>query len=192
MNEKIKYNISLLGDTRVRKISIFRKLFTSKFNETTLATIGIDVKAIIFDDVKVNINGYNENRCFEITIYDTSGQEKFRAIPKNNIRGSDGIILVYDITNKQSFWHIETWVESISDIISNNNDNYLAMLLGNKLDLIIVQKENKGKDNKSIVRREEPTKEGEKACKNNHFEYTYIKDLFKKGYYRYQNRSKCK
>ena len=83
MNEKIKYNISLKGDSKVREISIFRKLFTSKFNETTLATIGRDVKAIIFNDVKVNINGYNENRIFEIAIYDTAGQEKFRAIPNN-------------------------------------------------------------------------------------------------------------
>ena len=46
MNEKIKYNISLKGDSKVREISIFRKLFTSKFKETTLATIGIDVRLL--------------------------------------------------------------------------------------------------------------------------------------------------
>ena len=119
-NENIKYKFTFLGDSTVGKTSIFRKLFTSKFREGVLSTVGIDVKTIKIEDVEVNTNGNNENKCFEIAVYDTSGQERFRSIPRNYIRGSDGIILIYDITNKQSFEHIETWLESISDIRSKN------------------------------------------------------------------------
>ena len=172
MNENIKYKISLLGDSRVGKTSIFRKLFASEFNQTTLSTIGIDVKTIIFEDIEVKTNGINEKKCFEIAIYDTAGQEKFRTIPRNYIRDSDGIILIYDITNKQSFENIKAWLESISDIISNNNnDNYSIMLLGNKLDLINDKKDNKDIDNNNKVNREVSTEEGEKASKNYNFEW---------------------
>jgi small GTP-binding protein len=135
-NENIKYKITLLGDSTVGKTSIFRKLFTSKFREGTLSTVGIEVKTIKFEDVEVNTNGNNEKKCFEIAIYDTSGQERFRSIPRNYIRGSDAIILIYDITNRQSFENIGIWLKSISDISSNNNCNsLLVMLLGNKLDI---------------------------------------------------------
>jgi len=179
-NEIIKYKITLLGDSTVGKTSIFKKLFTSKFNQGTLSTVGIDVKSIKFEDVEVNTNGINQKKCFEITIYDTSGQERFRSIPKNYIRGSDGIILIYDITNKETFEHIEIWLKSISEIVSNNNkDNYLVMLLGNKLDLANENDENEGnkdegikdEDNKDIKCRKVSAEEGEKVCKNYNFEW---------------------
>jgi small GTP-binding protein len=167
-NENIKYKFTFLGDSTVGKTSIFRKLFTSKFREGVLSTVGIDVKTIKIEDVEVNTNGNNENKCFEIAVYDTSGQERFRSIPRNYIRGSDGIILIYDITNKQSFEHIETWLESISDIRSkNNNDYFLVMLLGNKLDLA----NEKDKDNEKKECREVSTEEGEKACKKYNFDW---------------------
>ena len=167
-NENIKYKITLLGDSTVGKTSIFRKLFTSKFREGTLSTVGIEVKTIKFEDVEVNTNGNNEKKCFEIAIYDTSGQERFRSIPRNYIRGSDAIILIYDITNKQSFEHIEIWLKNISDISSNNNcDSLLVMLLGNKLDLA----NEKDNDNENKECREVSTEEGEEICKKYNFDW---------------------
>ena len=175
MNEKIDYKITLLGDSTVGKTSIFRKLFNSTFREGVLSTVGVDVKTINFEDVEVNSNVNNEKKCFQITIYDTSGQERFRSIPRNYIRGSDGIILIYDITNKQSFENIKTWSDSISEIISNNNkDKYLIMLLGNKLDLANNSEDSNDKDNENNenkVCREVFTEEGEKICKKYNFDW---------------------
>ena len=171
-NENIKYKITLLGDSTVGKTSIFRKLFTSKFREGVLSTVGIDMKTLKIEDVEVNTNGNNEKKCFEIAIYDTSGQERFRSIPRNYIRGSDGIILIYDITNKQSFEHIEIWLKNISDISSNNNsDSFLVMLLGNKLDLANEKENNNDEDNENRVSRQVSAEEGEKVCKKYNFDW---------------------
>ena len=174
-NENIKYKFTFLGDSTVGKTSIFRKLFNSTFREGVLSTVGVDVKTINFEDVEVNSNVNNEKKCFQITIYDTSGQERFRSIPRNYIRGSDGIILIYDITNKQSFENIKTWSDSISEIISNNNkDKYLIMLLGNKLDLANNSEDSNDKDNENNenkVCREVFTEEGEKICKKYNFDW---------------------
>ena len=175
MNEKIDYKITLLGDSTVGKTSIFRKLFNFAFRDGVLSTVGVDAKTINFEDVEVNSNGNNEKKCFQITIYDTSGQERFKSIPRNYIRGSDGIILIYDITNKQSFENIKTWSDSISEIISNNNkDKYLVMLLGNKLDLANNSEDNDDKDNENNenkVCREVFTEEGEKICQKYNFDW---------------------
>ena len=173
-NENIKYKISLLGDSTVGKTSIFRKLFTSKFREGTVSTVGIEVKSVEFEDIEVSTNGNNEKKCFEIAIYDTSGQERFRSIPRNYIRGSDAIILIYDITNRQSFENIGIWLKSISDISSNNNcDSLLVMLLGNKLDLANEKGNNNDndKDNENKVCRKVSTEEGEEICKKYNFDW---------------------
>ena len=171
-NENIKYKITLLGDSTVGKTSIFRKLFNSIFKEGTLSTVGVEVKTIKFEDVEVNTNGNNEKKCFEIAIYDTSGQERFRSIPRNYIRGSDAIILIYDITNRQSFANIEIWLKNISDISSNNNsDSLLVMLLGNKLDLANEKENNNDKDNEYRVCRQVSTEEGEEICKKYNFDW---------------------
>ena len=161
-NESIKYKIALLGDSMVGKTSIFKKLFTSKFNEKTICTLGIDARSIVFEDVEVNTNGNNKNKCFEIFIYDTAGQERFFSLPLSYIRGCDGIFIIYDITNKKSFDHVENWSKSISDIISNHNsENYLVMLLGNKLDLA-----NENKESRKVF-----AEEGEEICKKYNFDW---------------------
>ena len=169
-NEYIQYKFILLGDSTVGKTSIFRKLFTSKFREGALSTVGVEVKTIKFEDVEVNTNGNNEKKCFEIAIFDTAGQEKFRSIPRNYIRGSDAVILIYDITKRQSFENLEIWLKSISDINSNNNmDSFLVMLLGNKLDLANEEENNNDEDNENRVCRQVSTEEGETICKKYNF-----------------------
>jgi Ras-related protein Rab-1A len=161
-NESIKYKIALLGDSMVGKTSIFKKLFTSKFNEKAICTVGVDVKTIVFEDVEVNANGNGENKCFEIIIFDTAGQERFASLPLSYIRGCDGIFIIYDITNKKSFDHVENWSKSIADIISNyNSQNYLVMLLGNKLDLA-----NDNKESRKVY-----AEEGEEVCKKYNFDW---------------------
>ena len=141
----------------VGKTTIFKKLTTGNFQSKTLSTVGVDKRTIKYENIEVNIDGRPVNKSFDISLFDTAGQEKFRAITKNYINGSDGIILIYDITRRQSFENIEMWLESITDCLEDyKNSDYLIMLLGNKLDLI---KEDEN-------RREITTEEGEKKSKD--------------------------
>ena len=143
-NAPIIYQFAFLGDSEVGKTSIFRKMVTGNFTGNAISTLGIEKKTISYTDLYVENKGNKYQKNFEVSIFDTAGQEKYRAITRNYIKGSDGVVLVYDITNKQSFEHVETWLDSILEILSDwNYSNYLIILLGNKLDLIGQEEENR-------------------------------------------------
>ena len=74
-------------------------------------------------------------RDYDIKLYDTGDNEKFRKITLKYIRDSEGIILIFDITNKESFQNIENWINDIKKSMVNDDD-YIIMLLGNKLDKV--------------------------------------------------------
>jgi len=134
--KNIVYKLSLLGDSQVGKTSIFKKMYTGNFT-INVSTIGVEKRSFFFNDIDVDIKGKKEKRSFEIHIFDTAGQERYRSLAPNYIKGSDGVILIYDITKKDSFEHVEEWLSSVKEIISDLNKNdYLIMLLGNKLDLV--------------------------------------------------------
>lgn len=132
---KVDYKIIFIGNTGVGKTSIFRKFQTGEFSEGNISTIGVEKKT---EEMIINIdkNGKKEKINFNLIFYDTAGQEKFRAITKSYYKGSDGIILMYDITNRDSFETVGNWVESIKDSIGGGSDKYVVILIGNKLDLI--------------------------------------------------------
>ena len=179
-NEVIKYNFAFLGDSGVGKTSIFRKMSTNNFSENTIMTIGTDKRTFDYTDIDVEIGGNKVKKSFEISLFDTAGQERYRSLTKNYINGADGIILIYDITKRKTFEHIETWLKSIIDIFSDwKNSNYLIILLGNKFDLIGQKEE-----------REVEIKEGKNLCDNKgiiwggecsakEFTDEQFKDLFK-------------
>ena len=130
------YKLILLGDSGVGKTYIFNKI-SKNINVPTLYTVGVDKRTINYNDVEVNIKGNIVKESFSISLFDTAGQERFRSITNNYILGSDGIILIYDITNKDSFLHVEKWLNDIKNILSDSiNSDYIIMLLGNKLDLV--------------------------------------------------------
>ena len=150
----INYKIVLLGNSGVGKTSIFKKLDTGEFHEKNIATIGIEKKTIDVN-VEVEKNGKKEKKSFSISLFDTAGQEKFRAITLSYYKGSNGILLLYDITSKQSFENVSTWVDSIKDSVDSEESKYAVILIGNKLDLV-----NEGKKD-----REVSEEEAKKACK---------------------------
>ena len=134
---QINYKFALLGDSAVGKTAIFKKLFTEQFVEASIQTIGIDKRTFNFNDLEFEIKGQKIKKSFEVSIFDTAGQDRYRSIAKNYIIGSDGIILIYDITERKSFDHIETWLDSIKDVLSDwKLSDYLILLLGNKKDLV--------------------------------------------------------
>ena len=134
----IEYKICLLGDSSVGKTAIFKKISSGEFSDS-ISTLGIDKKTINYKDIEINIKGNIVKKSFDISLFDTAGQERFRAMTVNYIKGSDGIILIYDICNRVSFENIGNWLNSIKGILSSwkdSNSNYLIMLIGNKSDKV--------------------------------------------------------
>ena len=133
---EIKYKIVLIGNSGVGKTSFFRKISTGEFSETNISTIGIEKKTLDLD-IDIDENGKTEKKKMNISLYDTAGQEKFRAVTRNYYKGSDGIFLLYDITDKESFEQVRGWVDSIGESLGKNKDaKYAIILIGNKLDLV--------------------------------------------------------
>ena len=131
LNEETILKIIILGSSEVGKTSIMNRYFNNDFSPNLLSTIGIDFKTkyFKFDDEKIKFN-----------FIDTAGQEKFRAISVNYLKGTNGVILVFDLTKLETFYLIQNW---INDIIQNNQENISKILLGNKSDLIDERNVNK-------------------------------------------------
>ena len=117
--------LGCLGDSTVGKTFLTKKFVDDITNtESTLSTIGNE-----YYITKRNLSDGNQ---YKIIIYDTAGQEKFRSLSLNSIRHCDGVILMYDITNRNSFDSISKWVKDIYDV---KEENFPLILIGNKYDL---------------------------------------------------------
>ena len=124
-NEDIKkiYKILLLGDSSVGKTCFLLRYTDNTFQEIYMSTIGLDYR---LKTVKLP----NEKKI-RAQIWDTAGQDRFRAITKNYYKGSNGIILIYDVTDKKSFEGVKNWIEQIRDEVTQE---VLIYLVGNKID----------------------------------------------------------
>ena len=132
---KVNYKFILIGNSGVGKSSIFRYLSTGEFINGSVSSIGIDKKTL---EVSIEVKEQNKNvkKDFEISLFDTAGQEQFRSITLSYYKGTDGILLLYDITDRDSFDNIERWVDSIKNSIDSKVESkYAIILIGNKLDL---------------------------------------------------------
>jgi len=124
---EILLKIIVLGESGVGKSSIINQYCHQRFSHDHKATIGAD-----FFTKKLDI-GQN---LITLQIWDTAGQERFQSLGKAFYRGANACILVYDITNKQSFDRVDDWKLEF-DRINNvrDNDRFPFLLLGNKCDL---------------------------------------------------------
>ena len=114
----------ILGNSSVGKTSFLIRFCDEKFPEDSLATIGVDLK-------KKFIKRNNKN--IKLNIMDTAGQERFRAITKNLLKEAKGIILMYDVTNEQSFNDMKNWINSIKENVDIKKIEII--IVGNKIDL---------------------------------------------------------
>ena len=117
------FKLIFLGDQFVGKSSILNRFYQDKFEPDYQATIGLD-----FHSKNVNING----NTVRLLLYDTAGQEKFKSLIPMYIRDANIILVVYDITNKDSFTHTEHWVNETKDL---KREDAIFVLVGNKIDL---------------------------------------------------------
>ena len=81
-------------------------------------------------------------------IWDTAGQDRFRAITKNYYKGANGIILIYDVTNLQSYENVKNWIAQIKE---SANQNVIVYLVGNKIDVKEEDRCVKTEDGKKIA-----------------------------------------
>ena len=130
----ITYKIILLGDSSVGKTCLFKKLTQGIYTEKIISTIGMDRKSIQFT-IPIEENGIEKEKNFEVQIWDTAGEERFRTITKQYYKESQGLFLLYDITKKDTFDNLDKWIVSVIDSLGSDKSKYIIFLLGNKLDL---------------------------------------------------------
>ena len=138
-----RQKIIFTGDPGVGKTSIINSIMGQKFSEEYEPSIGVDFfsKTIRY-----------KNRLIKLQIWDSAGQERFRSLIPNYIRGSSLIFLVFDISRKESFEHLNEWITFITNIENGN-----IIIIGNKIDL---------QENREIKKEE-----AEKFCQENKYDY---------------------
>lgn len=119
-----KYKLVFLGDQSVGKTSIITRFMYDKFDITYQATIGIDF---------LSKTMYLEDRTVRLQLWDTAGQERFRSLIPSYIRDSSVAIVVYDISNRQSFLNTSRWIEEVR---AERGSDVIIVLVGNKTDLV--------------------------------------------------------
>ena len=122
-NYEFIFKVLLLGNSNVGKSSLFLRFVDDIWNDTFVPTIGVDFKIKTFD-----IDG----KKIKMQIWDTAGQERFKNIIASYYRGAHGILLIYDVTDKDSFRNLSNW---LIEIEKNANKNVLKIVIGNKTDL---------------------------------------------------------
>ncbi|XP_072109983.1 ras-related protein Rab-18a [Mobula birostris] len=125
--------ILIIGESGVGKSSLLLRFTDDTFDPELAATIGVDfkVKTIAVDGNKA-----------KLAIWDTAGQERFRTLTPSYYRGAQGVILVYDVTRRETFIRLENWLNELETYCTRND--IVKMLVGNKID----------KDNREVDRNE--------------------------------------
>ncbi|KAF5742819.1 ras-related protein RABB1c-like [Tripterygium wilfordii] len=113
----------IIGDTGVGKSCLLLQFTDKRFQPVHDLTIGVEFGARM-----ITI----DNKPIKLQIWDTAGQESFRSITRSYYRGAAGALLVYDITRRETFNHLASWLE---DARQHANSNMTIMLIGNKCDL---------------------------------------------------------
>ena len=131
----------IIGDSGVGKSCLLLQFTDKRFEPSHDLTIGVEFGA---RTIKI------EDTPIKLQIWDTAGQESFRSITRSYYRGATGALLVYDVTRRDTFEHVSSWLEDAKD---NANMAITILLIGNKTDL--------------ADKREVSTEEGEALAKEN-------------------------
>ncbi|KAL9556451.1 Ras-related protein Rab6 [Mucor bainieri] len=135
-----KYKLVFLGEQSVGKTSLITRFMYDTFDSTYQATIGIDF---------LSKTMYLEDKTVRLQLWDTAGQERFRSLIPSYIRDSSVAVIVYDMSNKESFLNTSKWID---DVRAERGNEAIVVLVGNKTDL--------------NEKREVTTEEGEKRAKD--------------------------
>eukprot|EP00760_Papus_ankaliazontas_P008546 PhM_4_TR13880/c0_g1_i1/m.56447/K07910/RAB18; Ras-related protein Rab-18 len=117
--------VVMLGDSAVGKSSLMSCFVEGTFEPDISATIGVDFKVKY-----INQSG----KRIKLTVWDTAGQERFRTLTSSYYRGVHGVVLVYDVSVRETFEHVQAWVEELQRYVSSYAD-VVKLLVANKIDL---------------------------------------------------------
>lgn len=126
MNPEYDYlfKLLLIGDSGVGKSCLLLRFADDTYTESYISTIGVDFKIRT-----IELDG----KTIKLQIWDTAGQERFRTITSSYYRGAHGIIIVYDVTDADSFKNVRQWLQEIDRYAG---DSVNRLLVGNKSDLV--------------------------------------------------------
>lgn len=119
------FKVLIIGDSSVGKSSILLRYVENMFTELFLSTIGVDFK--------IKMLKYND-KDIKLQIWDTAGQERFKTITRSYYRGANAVIIVYDVTDIESFHHVSVWLDEMARNTDQNVKNIVPILVGNKID----------------------------------------------------------
>mmetsp|Transcript_2244 Transcript_2244/g.6665 ORF Transcript_2244/g.6665 Transcript_2244/m.6665 type:complete len:208 (-) Transcript_2244:296-919(-) len=117
------FKLLLIGDSGVGKSCLLLRFADDTYTDSYISTIGVDFKIRTVD---------LEGKTIKLQIWDTAGQERFRTITSSYYRGAHGIIIVYDVTDMDSFNNVKQWLSEIDRYAAPNVNK---LLVGNKVDL---------------------------------------------------------
>mmetsp|Transcript_7715 Transcript_7715/g.8489 ORF Transcript_7715/g.8489 Transcript_7715/m.8489 type:complete len:203 (+) Transcript_7715:80-688(+) len=117
------FKLLLIGDSGVGKSSLLLRFADNTFTESFISTIGVDFKlrTIAIDESKVKLQ-----------LWDTAGQERFRTITSSYYRGAQGVIVVFDVTKKDTFHNVVKWLQELERYAA---EDVKKLLVGNKTDM---------------------------------------------------------
>ncbi|XP_037655858.1 ras-related protein Rab-18-like [Choloepus didactylus] len=115
--------ILIIGESGVGKSSLLLRFTDDTFDPELAATIGVDFKV-----KTISVDG---NKA-KLAIWDTAGQEQFRTLTPSYYRGAQGVILVYDVTRRDTFLKLDNWLNELETYCTRND--IVNMLVGNKID----------------------------------------------------------
>lgn len=121
------FKVVLIGDSGVGKSNLLSRFTRNEFNPDSKSTIGVE-----FATRSIEVDG----KTVKAQIWDTAGQERYRAITSAYYRGAVGALLVYDVTKRETFNNVNTWLEELR---GHSDKDIVVSLVGNKSDLAHLQ-----------------------------------------------------
>ena len=117
------FKLVIIGDSGVGKSCILLRFADDTFTENYYSTIGVDFRFKCVD--------IGERKC-KLQIWDTAGQERFKTVTSAYYRGADGIIIVFDQTDRESFNNVQNWIDDISKY---STEEPSKIIIANKEDI---------------------------------------------------------
>ena len=170
----IDKKVLLCGNSGVGKTSIFKRYFKNEFEGNYNSSIGIDFQTKVIK---------RKSRQYSIQVFDTAGEERFRSITSSYFRMAEYFLLIFDLTNRNSFDAIPEWIALLKEYVEKPK----FMIIGNKSDLeknkIPDDEINDALEDKEQfkINDENFIKVSAKTGKNINYAFDYLLDLIEKN-----------